>query len=308
MYKHILVLFSILILGRSQEFPVVCLEQDSPTCYKGAWLTSPSNIRYATFQGIRYAQPPVGELRFKSPQPNDPKEGVCYDVSDISHVICPQFSNDGEGDTVVGQEDCLLLNIYIPEIVFKNVKLNSFRNAETKLPVMFWIHGGSFLYGSNIFDEYGPNQFMKEDVILVTINYRLGPIGFLSMGNEKVPGNAGLRDQNLALIWVQNYIASFGGDPSMVTIFGESMGSFSVSMHLISPLSKGLFRRAILQSGTALSPGFGQITVEHAVQYADLCSQKLGCDQNEDVLACLQSRDIDDIIKSMTYILGGNPK
>ena len=94
----------------------------------------------------------------------------------------------------------------------------------------------------------------------------------------------------------------------MVTIFGESMGSFSVSMHLISPLSKGLYRRAILQSGTALSPGFGQITVEHAVHYADLCAKKLGCDQDEDVLACLQSRDLDDIVKSMTYILGGNPK
>ena len=262
MYKHISVLFFIPILCRSQEYPTVCLEEGG-TCYKGSWLISPSNnIRHATFQGIRYAQPPIGELRFKSPQPFHPKEGVCYDVSNISHVSCPQFADDGEGDYVVGQEDCLLLNIYIPEIIFKDVKINSFSDVKTKLPVMFWIHGGSYLYGNNNFDQYGPNQFMKDqNVILITINYRLGPIGFFSMGTEMVPGNAGLRDQNLALIWVQNYIEDFGGDSSMVTIFGESAGSFSIAMHLISPLSRGLYRRAILQSGAALSPAFGQITV-----------------------------------------------
>ena len=121
---------------------------------------------------------------------------------------------------------------------------------------MFWIHGGSFLFGSNTFDQYGPNQFMKDqNVILVTTNYRIGPIGFLSMGTEEVPGNAGFRDQNLALTWVHDYISNFGGDPNLVTIFGESCGSFSIHMHLISPLSRGLYRRAILQSSTALSPG-----------------------------------------------------
>ena len=312
MYKHIVnVLFFIPILCRSQEFPTVCLEQEG-TCYKGSWLSSPSNdnIRYATFQGIRYAQPPIGELRFKSPQPFHPKPGVCYDVSNISQISCPQFVNDGEGDYVVGQEDCLLLNIYIPEIVFKEVEINSFNDVKTKLPVMFWIHGGSYLFGSNNFDQYGPNQFMKDqNVILISINYRLGPFGFFSMGTEEVPGNAGLRDQNLALIWVQNYIEDFGGDSSMVTIFGESCGSFSIAMHLISPLSRGLYRRAILESGTALSPGFGQITVDHAVQYAYMCAKELQCDQEEqDVLACLQSKDMSDIIKSMTYIMGGNPK
>ena len=305
MYKPIIVLFFIPILCTSQEFPTVCLEQGG-ACYIGSWLSSPSNnIRYVTFQGIRYAQPPVGDLRFKSPQPYYPKESFSYDVSNISLVTCPQFIDDGEGDSVVGQEDCLLLNIYIPEIIFKDVKINSFSDVKTKLPIMFWIHGGSFLFGSNNFDQYGPNQFMKdENVILITINYRLGPIGFFSMGTEIVPGNAGLRDQNLALIWVQNYIEYFGGDSSMVTIFGESAGSFSTAMHLISPLSRGLYHRAILQSGS----GFGQITIEHAVQYAYLCAKELGCDQEKDVLTCLQSKDLNDIIKSMTFILGGNPK
>ena len=124
MYKHILLLIFILSLGLAEEYPTVCLEQEG-TCYKGSWLTSPSNnVRYATFQGIKYAQPPIGELRFKSPQPLYPKEGVSYDVSNISDVLCPQFSEDGEGDIVIGQEDCLLLNIYIPEIIFKDVKVN----------------------------------------------------------------------------------------------------------------------------------------------------------------------------------------
>ena len=121
---------------------------------------------------------------------------------------------------------------------------------------MFWIHGGSFLFGDNTFNQYGPNQFMKDqNVILITINYRVGPIGFLSMGTEMVPGNAGFRDQNMAMTWVHNYISSFGGDPDLVTIFGESAGSFGVAMHLISPLSRGLYRRAIMESSTALSPG-----------------------------------------------------
>ena len=124
MYKHILLLIFTSSLSFAEEYPTVCLEQGG-TCYKGSWLKSPSNnVTYATFQGIKYAQPPIGELRFKSPEPLPPIEGVSYDVSNISDVVCPQFSEDGEGDLVIGQEDCLLLNIYIPEIIFNDVKVN----------------------------------------------------------------------------------------------------------------------------------------------------------------------------------------
>ena len=134
--------------------------------------------------------------------------------------------------SLTGQEDCLLLNIFVPS--------SAFDNANVSLPVMVWIHGGSFIVGSNQPSSYGPSHFMDRDVIVVLVNYRLGPLGFLSLGTEDVPGNAGLRDQTMAFQWVNENIASFGGDPSRITIFGESAGSLSVGLHLLSPLSEGI--------------------------------------------------------------------
>ncbi|XP_022835292.1 cholinesterase 2-like [Spodoptera litura] len=115
---------------------------------------------------------------------------------------------------------------------------------------MFWIHGGGFVSGAGDDDVYGPKFLVRQDVILVTFNYRLEVLGFLCLDTEDVPGNAGMKDQVAALRWVNKNIASFGGDPNNVTIFGESAGGASVTYHLISPMSKGLFRRAIAQSGT----------------------------------------------------------
>ena len=121
------------------------------------------------------------------------------------------------------------------------------------LPVLFWIHGGGLTVGSGRIAEHGPQYFMEtEQVVIVTINYRLGALGFLSLGTEDVPGNAGLRDQVMALKWVNDNIAFFGGDPQAITIAGESAGGFSVLLHIVSPQSEGLFQRAIIQSGCAL--------------------------------------------------------
>ena len=114
------------------------------------------------------------------------------------------------------------------------------------LPVMVFIHGGGFKTGSGNDDEYGPDFLVSHGVILVTLNYRLEALGFLCLDTEDVPGNAGLKDQAAALRWVQNNIKNFGGDPNNVTLFGESAGSSSTSLHVISPMSKGLFKRAIL--------------------------------------------------------------
>ncbi|PZC79286.1 hypothetical protein B5X24_HaOG200169 [Helicoverpa armigera] len=194
---------------------------------------------YYSFKGIPYAQPPLGDLRFKAPQPPQPWENVrsakefgpkCYQYD--------LFMEKGKRD---GSEDCLYLNVYTPDI-----------KPDKPLPVMFWIHGGGFVSGAGDDDEYGPKLLIRKDVVVVTINYRLEVLGFLCLDTEDVPGNAGMKDQVAALRWVNKNIANFGGDPDNVTIFGESAGGVSVSYQVISPMSKGLFKRAIAQSGVSL--------------------------------------------------------
>ncbi|XP_036332563.1 venom carboxylesterase-6-like [Rhagoletis pomonella] len=134
---------------------------------------------------------------------------------------------------------------YIEIFYFQN-------SSDEKLPVLIYIHGGDFIFGTPNREFYGPEYFMDtNEVILVTIAYRLGPFGFLSSGDEHMTGNFGLKDQNLALKWVQSYISAFGGDPSRVTIFGHSAGGVSVHFHMLSPASQGLFRNAVPISGVA---------------------------------------------------------
>ena len=241
MNKHFLILLATAVVTTySQSRPTVCTDVD--LCYHGAWLDAP-NSKYASFQEIRYALAPTGNLRFKSPSKYLPS-GI-YDVSNESTVFCPQMNQNLDGSfTLDGVEDCLFLNVYVPK--------KAIDDQDLKLPVMVFIHGGSLITGSGNFRDYGPLHFMDKNVILVTINYRLGPFGFFFMGDEMVSGNAGLKDQVMALQWVQDNIQSFGGDPNSVTIFGESAGSFSVSVHILSPLSVHLFHRAIMQSRSAI--------------------------------------------------------
>lgn len=118
---------------------------------------------------------------------------------------------------------------------------------------MVWIHGGGFVGGSGNEESAGPEYLLKKDVILVTLNYRLDALGFLSLDTEDIPGNAGMKDQVAALRWVKKNIKNFGGDPDNITLFGGSAGAACVSYHLVSPMSKGLFNRAIMQSGTITS-------------------------------------------------------
>lgn len=136
----------------------------------------------------------------------------------------------------------MFLNVYTPEL-----------EPKEPLPVMFYIHGGGYISGSGNDDLYGPDFLVSRGVILVTINYRLEVLGFLSMDTKEVPGNAGVKDQVAALQWVQKNIAKFGGDPSKVTVFGESAGASCTGYHIVSPMSKGLFGRAIAMSGVPLA-------------------------------------------------------
>lgn len=204
----------------------------------------------AIFKGIPYAKPPVGELRFKRPEPVSPWSGK-LDATEFG-ARCPQA--DMAGMPLYGKEfydvklpkeseDCLYLNIWTPE---KN---------EGGLPVLFWIHGGAFMNGFGSEKEFDGEGFAKKGVILVTINYRLNAFGFFAHPDlerenpEGVSGNYGCLDQICALKWVKENIEAFGGDGDKITIAGQSAGCMSVQGLISSPLAKGLFRGAILQSG-----------------------------------------------------------
>ena len=192
------------------------------------------------FKGIPFAAPPVGDLRWKAPQPVIPWEGVRM-ADKFGPSPIAMFGGED------ASEDCLYLNIWTPA-----------KSSKDKLAVMVWIYGGGFSMGSS--SSYDGAALAREGVVLVTINYRVGNLGYfahpaLSAENtEKVSGNYGILDQIAALQWVQENIAQFGGDPEKVTIFGESAGGISVSMLCASPLAKGLFRGAISQSGSSFGP------------------------------------------------------
>ncbi|XP_038210949.1 cholinesterase 1-like [Zerene cesonia] len=157
---------------------------------------------------------------------------------------CPQnFTNA----FIVGDEDCLYLNVYTP-----------LKPGNKLYPVMVFIHGGGFKEGSGSPLIYGPAHLVKQDIILVTFNYRLGVLGFLCLGIKEAAGNMGLKDQVEALRWVKNNIRAFGGDPDNITLFGESAGAASVLYHMLSPMSAGLFNRAVMESGSAISYSSGQ--------------------------------------------------
>ncbi|XP_049948073.1 esterase FE4-like [Schistocerca serialis cubense] len=204
----------------------------------GAWTSS-----YLAFRGIPYAQPPVGELRFKPPQPGAPWSGVRDATSEGS--VAPQL--DGDTGRYVGNEDCLFLNVYTP-------RLPSEATREL-LPVMVLVHGGGLVHLSGSSQWWGPDFLVRRGVVMVSFNYRLGVLGFLATGDSVVPGNMGFKDQVMALRWVRDNIASFGGDPDNVTIFGVSAGGWSCHALMMSPLAKGLFRRVIAQSGVAVGDG-----------------------------------------------------
>ncbi|XP_036324354.1 esterase B1 isoform X3 [Rhagoletis pomonella] len=196
---------------------------------------------YYSFKGIRYGEAPIGTRRFRAAEP----EKAWFGVRDASREgnSCPH--KNMILDTFKGSEDCLFLNVFTTQLPKAD--------DEQLLPVMVWLHGGGYSFGSGNTFLYGPDYLVAEDIVLVTLNYRLGPLGFLTAGPD-APGNQGLKDQVLALKWVRDHIAAFGGDPRQVTVFGESAGGSSVQMLLLSPLAEGLFQRAISQSGSALNP------------------------------------------------------
>lgn len=260
---------------------------------QGRVLKSDYGADYLAFQSIPYAKPPIKDLRFRAPQAADKWDDILNATED--GPWCIQF--DIFRDQFTGDEDCLYLNVYSP-------KLNE------SLPVLFFIHGGGFFCGTGMSSLYGAQRFMDKEVVLVTVNYRLGPLGFLSTGDEASPGNYGMLDQVLALRWVQDNIAAFGGDKNRVTIFGESAGGASVTLHMLSPLSKGLFHGAIPQSGAAAAEWATldnlQIVQERTKELAK--SLKCPTDYTKNLVECLRNRAALDIIVNYATVSMGRIK
>ncbi|XP_045431135.1 bile salt-activated lipase isoform X3 [Pipistrellus kuhlii] len=233
------------------------------------------------FKGIPFAAPPKA---LENPQRHPGWQGTLKAKDFKKRCLQATITQDN----TYGSEDCLYLNIWVPQ---------GKKEVSRNLPVMIWIYGGAFLMGSgqgaNVLKNYlydGEEIATRGNVIVVTFNYRVGPLGFLSTGDANLPGNFGLRDQHMAIAWVKRNIAAFGGDPDNITIFGESAGGASVSLQTLSPYNKGLIRRAISQSGVALSPWAIQ---KDPLSWAKRIAKKVGCplDDTARMAKCLKVTD-----------------
>nr|XP_003704957.1 PREDICTED: venom carboxylesterase-6-like [Megachile rotundata]XP_012144469.1 PREDICTED: venom carboxylesterase-6-like [Megachile rotundata] len=274
-----------LVTSKDHE-PVVKIKNGT---LSGTIMKSRNGREFAAFRGIPFALPPLGELRFQPPKPAAAWNGVRPAKEDAN--ICVQRNIYVYQEEIVGDEDCLYLNVYTPKLS------NNRNNSKVTYPVMVWIHGCGWVCGAGHSGIYHPKFLLDHDVVLVTMNYRLGPLGFLSTEDLVCPGNNGLKDQVQSIQWVHENIAAFGGDPNRVTLFGESAGGTSVHFHMISNLTKGLFHRAISQSGashcswTLAKPGTAQ---KKAVKVAEL----LGCPSTDSkqLIACLRTKNAVDLI------------
>jgi len=247
------------------------------------------------FLGIPFAQPPVGTLRFKPPEPVAPWKDVLNAFTNGPACMQNNFfvpESDGANKFQASEmaEDCLTLNIFTNKIGISQTK---------PLAVMVWIHGGGFSIGSK--DMYRMQGIVDEDVVLVAMNYRLHALGFLSFGNNLVSGNMGLRDQQLAIQWVKANIQHFGGDPNRITIFGESAGGMSVHAHVLSPSNNGLFAGAIAQSGSILFVSYGYESGKEK-NFAENALDALGCPTSMDQwsLNCLQAVSAEEATKNIS--------
>lgn len=272
--KHLLALSAVLLLSSECFGALTPVIHTNSGPVQGEVKTTFLKAKpYSSFRGIPYAKPPIGSLRYQPPVPAEPWQNTLNATADA--VACPQIDEAG-GNRYVGDEDCLYMNVFSP--------ITSFGKSTHRKAVMVWIYGGSYNAGSSLTAFYGPDMLLEQDVVVVTFNYRLGALGFLSLSREEALGNAGLKDNVLALKWVQQNIAKFGGDPRRVTIFGESAGSALVHFHILSPMSAGLFVRAIAMSGTALAP-WAYHTPQQSMNKAKQLASFLGNnEQNSDAL------------------------
>src|SRR5262245_23112505 len=242
-----------------------------------------------TFKGIPYAAPPVGELRWKPPQAVAPWTGVREATQWADRA--PQGGESSMGAAGSVSEDCLHLNV-----------VTAAKKTTDRLPVMVFFHGGGLTTGTGNSVLYNHSALPRKGVVLVTVNSRLGPIGYMAHpaltaeSEHKASGNYGTLDLIASLQWVQANIAAFGGDPSNVLIFGESGGGTKTLSLITSPLAKGLFTKAIVESGAASASPERTTTLQSAEEAGVRIAKKLGLENEKDVLAALRARPWKDII------------
>lgn len=235
------------------------------------------SVTVSKYLGIPFAEPPVGDLRFRKPVPLGGALGSPFNATSFGY-ICPQVTLPGLDVVGIQDEDCLYLNVYVPDQP---------ADQPSGHAVMIWIYGGSFILGSA--NSYGADHLVAlGNVIYVTFNYRVGPFGFLSTGDDNCPGNFGLWDQRLAMQWVNDHIGSFGGDTNRVTIFGESAGGISSIIHGMYPDNSGLFQRMIAESGVP-AVKFIDMTRDTMPLVGAIATQ-LGCLEtgSKDMITCMR--------------------
>ncbi|XP_071506844.1 acetylcholinesterase-like [Diadema antillarum] len=297
----LLVVTAWLAYGVEAETPRVTLPHSS-TVVSGITLDYEETeyLRVSTtfqaYLGIPYAEPPVGDLRFEKPVKKGDLGNTYLAVSD--RAICPQLSPVDDLLPIPifrnVDEDCLYLNVHTPS------------PRPTGAPVLVWFHGGMYTVGAGSSFVYEPVPLMAftEDFIVVTVNYRLGVFGFLTTGDTTAPGNYGMFDQVMSLQWVQDNIEAFGGDPSRVTIMGQSAGSASVGLHVLSPQSSGLFQQAIMESGNALCPWAVDTNIDRQIALSDEIAKQVGCysADSEDLISCLRTVDEPTLTRAQIII------
>jgi para-nitrobenzyl esterase len=245
-----------------------------------------SSMGVRSFLGIPFGASTGGANRWKAPQPAAAWTGT--KMATKLGPICPQINPSSMVYDPTSDEDCLSLNVWTPDPA-----------PTTPLPVMVWVFGGAFVFGNGGAAPYGGDHLVPKGVVVVTLNYRVGPLGFMThrelVAEAQTTGNYGLLDQRLALQWVQANIAAFGGDKNNVTIFGESAGGKSTCLQLVSPGSQGLFKRAIVESGLCTVPG---LTLTDAEAEGDRFATAMGCDADAgSSLACLRGLSADVVTK-----------
>ncbi|KAI4456240.1 carboxylesterase [Holotrichia oblita] len=267
---------------------------------KGTLSTTRLGKTIHAFQGLRYAKAPIKELRFKPPVPAEKWDNIFN--ATIDGAACPQPNMEHTS------EDCLFLNVYTTKIPKGS--------DNPKRPVLVYFHQGEFQSYSGKSSDIGPQYLLDQDIVLVTPNYRLGALGwnnifslkiliqshvstgFLSTGDKEAPGNYGLKDQVQALKWVKENIAAFGGDPDAVTIAGYCAGAASVSLHLVSPLSKDLFDKAIVMSGSV----YGNWPLaSNQLDLAKRQAKLVGCtdETSAGIVKCLREKSAEEIANSL---------